>query len=118
MTENHKCDRENETGEDSGSKLEVGLLNSRSVYVDACVCNQVFTANYSSIKAHVRCECDELHFLFAPLAIILVDLETSTTVILAPKRVGVIYVIRISKLRDHFNGTHYALLGVVGHVEP
>jgi hypothetical protein len=48
----------------------------------------------------------------------LVDLETSTTVILAPKRVGVIYVIRISKLRDHFNGTHYALLGVVGHVEP
>jgi len=118
VTENHKSNRENETGEDSGRELEVGFLNSRGVYVYACVGNQVFTANDSSIKAHVRCECYELHFLFAPLAVILVDLETSTTVILAPKRVGVIYVVRISKLRDHFNGAHYALLGVVWHVEP
>ena len=118
VTKNHKCNREHKTGEDSGRELKVCLLNSRLVYVYTCIGNQIFAANNCTVNTHVGGKCDELHFFLAPLTVIFVDLETRTTVCLAPKGVGIIYAVWISKLRDHFNSTHYALLGIVWHVEP
>lgn len=118
VTENHKCNREHKTGEDRGRELKVRLLNSFGVYVYPCIGNQIFTANDGTVMTHVRGKCDELHFFLAPLTVIFVYFKTSTTVCLTPKGVGVIYAVWISKLRDHFNGTHYALLSIVWHVEP